>query len=65
MTLVILNSTVAVNPSQVVSVVIDTEHNRVVVEMKNGRGHSLPCEYGKSIFLTRDDLVKRINGEAE
>ena len=65
MTIVILNSTVAVNPSEVVSVVIDTEHNRVIVEMKNGRGHSLPCEYGKSIFRTRDDLVKHINGEVE
>ena len=65
MTLVILNSTVAVNPSQVADVVIDTERNRVLVRMTDGHGHSLPCEYGKSIFLTRDDLVKRLNGEVE
>lgn len=31
----------------------------------DGRAHWLPCEYGKSIFRTRDDIVKRINGEAE
>ena len=65
MTLVILNSTVAVDPSQVVSVAVDTTGNHVLVTMADGRAHWLPCEYGKSIFRTRDDLVKRINGEAE
>lgn len=33
--------------------------------MTDGLVHWLHCEYGKSIFRTRDDIVKRLNGEAE
>ena len=65
MTIVILNSEVAVNPAHVVDVSVDTRGKYVLVTLADGRAHWLPCEYGKSIFRTRDDLVKRINGEAE
>ena len=58
-----LSNEVAVNPSQVADLVIDG--NRIVISMVGGRTHSLPCEYGKSIFRTRDDILKRLNGEAE
>lgn len=63
--IVALSNEVAVNPSQVVDLVIDGRLNRIAITMVDGRIHSLPCEYGKSIFRTRDDMVKRLNGEAE
>ena len=65
MTLVILSNDIAVNPRHVVDVVRDGDRNRIIITMVDGRTHSLPCEYGKSIFRTRDDLVKLINREAE
>ena len=65
MSLVVLNNDIAVNPMFVADVVRDGERNRIILTMADGRTHSLPCEYGKSIFRTRDDLVKRLNGEVE
>ncbi len=63
MSLVILNNEVAVNPAHVVDLAVDG--NRVLVRMTDGQVYWLHCEYGKSIFRTRDDIVKRLNGEAE
>ena len=62
MTIVILSNTVAVNPVQVADVVVNDGTNTLTITMIDGRTHDLRCQYGMSIFKTRDELVKLMNG---
>ena len=63
--IVTLSNTVAVNPLHVADLVVDDEKNRVTLHMADGRTHSLPCQYGKSIWATRDEMVAQLNGKIE
>lgn len=61
MTLVTVSNTVTLNPQFIASIVVNDATNRLMVRMHDGEEIYLPCQYGKSIWVTRDDLVKAMN----
>lgn len=61
MTLVTLSNTITINPAFIADLVVDDQRNRITVTMHDGRTHSLPCRYGKSIWVTRDELIAEMN----
>lgn len=63
--LVTLSNLVTVNPHHVASILVDDDANRLTLRMHDGEEFSLPCQYGKSIWLTSDDLVATLNAASE
>ena len=65
MSLVSLGSGIAVNPEHVVSVTLDFHGRYVLVKDVLGQTHEIGCDYGKSIYDTKNRIEKIISGGDE
>lgn len=52
-----------VRAEDVSEVSINRDAGTVTVRMKNGIGHHVPNDYGKSVYDTVDRLIKEIEAE--
>lgn len=46
---------------QIAEIKVNGDANRVTVRTKDGVGHSLDADYGKSAYATADKLIAEIN----
>lgn len=61
MKLVKLNNEYTVMPDEIKEVKVSWESHRITVWMKDGNGHSVHADHGKSLSETHTRLINEIN----
>lgn len=65
MRLVRLDDGCYVNPEDVQEIITNHSVHALIVRMRNGVGHSVTCDYGKTAFTTAERIKAELEGRPE